>query len=156
MLVPQACLAYPSRHCLHSCRNICAHREGRREEKAAEPSISLSSTISLCQLTPFTEFQLSPDKSALCQIDSPPPDLDWENTVVLVYQRWYTSSAQKTATELFCPTPVFCHYLHSISVWPLVSVSQYDSPTQGITVQRFWASPDELGELPGTAQGPSL
>lgn len=61
--------------------------QGGKEGGEGSRAISLSSTISLCQLTPFTEFQLSPDKSALCQIDSPPPDLDWENTVVLAYQR---------------------------------------------------------------------
>lgn len=63
------------------------HTQGGKEGGEGSRAISLSSTISLCQLTPFMEFQLSPDNRALCQIDSPPPDLDWENTVVSVYQR---------------------------------------------------------------------
>lgn len=138
------------------CRaaEIAAHT-GREEGSRGQQSHLPSSTISLCQLTLLMEFQLSPDSS----INSPPPDLHCKNTAVSVYHRQYTSPAQKVnaTMQLFCPVPTFCCYVHSISVvWPLVSTAEDDSPTQGITVQRSWASPDEPGELLGTAREPRL
>lgn len=50
------------------------HTQGGKEGGKGSRTIFLSSTISLCQLTLFLEFQLSPDNSTVCQIDSSAPD----------------------------------------------------------------------------------
>lgn len=99
------------------------------------------------------EFQLSPDNSTeLCQIDRAPPGLHWENMPQFQPTKSHTPAFSREQEGIFlCPSPLFCHYLHSISVvWPLAHASQCNSPTPGTTVQTYWASPEELGELPAT------
>lgn len=53
------------------------HTQGGKEGGEGSRATSLCSTISLCQLMLFMEFQLSPDNST---IDRPPPGLHWEST----------------------------------------------------------------------------